>query len=134
MVEERGRPRAVRCDNSTALTSPAFSDWRKAQEIELRSTQPGKPDQNAYIEHFSRARRDEGLSACLFDSLDEVREKRYSEIRPHDALVSLPPARYRGRLLAAENPVWNGLQDGGAYAGSGRRSMAVDAPFIVPIP
>jgi putative transposase len=51
------------------------------------------------------------LSAYLFDSLDEVREittvwiDRYNEIRPHDALGSLPPARYRERLLAAEIPV-----------------------------
>jgi putative transposase len=47
----------------------------------------------------------------LFDSLDEVRQitaewlERYNEIRPHDALGSLPPARYRERLLAAETPV-----------------------------
>jgi putative transposase len=46
------------------------------------------------------------LRAYLFDSLDEVREitadwiDRYNEIRPHDALGSLPPARYRERLLA----------------------------------
>jgi putative transposase len=31
--------------------------------------------------------------------------ERYNEIRPHDALGSLPPARYRERLLAAETPV-----------------------------
>src|SRR3712207_7538907 len=28
---------------------------------------------------------------------------RYNEIRPHDALGTLPPARYRERLLAMEN-------------------------------
>ena len=31
--------------------------------------------------------------------------ERYNEIRPHDALGSLPPARYREHLLAAETPV-----------------------------
>jgi Integrase core domain len=31
--------------------------------------------------------------------------EQYNEIRPHDALGSLPPARYRERLLAAETPV-----------------------------
>jgi hypothetical protein len=29
----------------------------------------------------------------------------YNEIRPHDALGTLPPARYRERLVAAEIPV-----------------------------
>jgi hypothetical protein len=30
--------------------------------------------------------------------------ERYNEITPHDALGSLPPARYRERLLAAKTP------------------------------
>ena len=69
----------------------------------------GKPDQNAYIERFNRTYREEVLSAYLFDSLDEVRGittawiDRYNEIRPHDALGSLPPALYRERLLAANS-------------------------------
>jgi putative transposase len=49
------------------------------------------------------------LNAYLFDSISQVREitddwrGRYNEIRAHDALGSLPPARYRERLLAIEN-------------------------------
>jgi putative transposase len=31
--------------------------------------------------------------------------EQYNEIRPHDALGSLPPARYRERLLNAATPV-----------------------------
>ena len=40
-------------------------------------------------------------------SIAEIREitddwlRRYNEIRPHDSLGSLPPARYREQLLAA---------------------------------
>jgi transposase InsO family protein len=85
-------------------------EWCKEQDIELRCIQPGKPDQNAYIERFNRTYREEVPSAYLFDSLEEVRKiatewlKRYNEITPHDALGSLPPARYRARLLAAETP------------------------------
>jgi Integrase core domain len=93
----------------------------KEQDIKLRFIQPGKPDQNAYIECFNRTYREEVPSAYLFDSLEEVREttaewlERYNEITPHDALGSLPPARYRERLLAAETPAWNCLLEGGAY-------------------
>lgn len=111
LIDLHGRPRAIRCDNGPELTSEAFTSWCRSQDIELRFIQPGKPDQNAYIERFNRTYREEVLSAYLFDSLDEVREiteewlKQYNEIRPHDALGSLPPARYRERLLATETPV-----------------------------
>ena len=58
---------------------------------------------------WSKTYREEVFSAYLFDSLDEVRDTtaewidRYNEIRPHDALGSLPPARYREQLLAADH-------------------------------
>lgn len=111
LIELYGRPSAIRCDNGPELTSEAFGAWCKTKDIELRYIQPGKPDQNAYIERFNRTYREEVLNAYLFDSLSQVREiteqwiDQYNEIRPHDALGSLPPARYREQLLAAETPV-----------------------------
>jgi putative transposase len=111
MIDLHGRPDAIRCDNGPELTSQAFTEWCKTHDVELRFIQPGKPDQNAYIERFNRTYREEVLSAYLFDSIEEVREitnewlPRYNEIRPHDALGSLPPARYREQLVAAGTPV-----------------------------
>jgi len=102
---------AARAARGAPFRARQETDWCKEQEIELRFIQPGKPDQNAYIERFNRTYREEVLSAYLFDSLDEVRDitaewlERYNEIRPHDAMGSLPPTRYRERLLAAETPV-----------------------------
>lgn len=109
LIEIHGKPAAIRCDNGPELTSYAFTEWCKTKDINLMFIQPGKPDQNAFIERFNRTYRTEVLNAYLFDSTSQVREitddwlRRYNEIRPHDALGSLPPARYRERLLAMEN-------------------------------
>ena len=77
----------------------------------MRFIQPGKPDQNAFIERFNRTYREEVLSAYLFDTINQVQEitdewlERYNQIRPHDALGSLPPARYRREVLERETPL-----------------------------
>ena len=106
LIEIHGHPEAIRCDNGPELTSFAFTQWCKDNSITLRFIQPGKPDQNAFIERFNRTYRNEVLDAYIFESIGDVREitddwlRRYNEIRPHDALGSLPPARYREKLLA----------------------------------
>jgi putative transposase len=52
LIEIHGKPSAIRSDNGPELTSYGFGKWREAQGIELRFIQPGKPDQNAFIERF----------------------------------------------------------------------------------
>ena len=105
----RGLPKAIRLDNGPELTSQYLADWCKSKDIELRFIQPGKPNQNAFIERFNRSYRTEVLNSWLFTSLEEVREithqwlQSYNEERPHDALGSLPPAVFRERLLAGMN-------------------------------
>ena len=103
VVAWRGQPQAIRLDNG-----PEFIAERG---IELRYIQPGKPDQNAFIERYNRTYRTEVLNAYLFESLDQVREisaewlQSYNEERPHDALAGLPPARYRAQLEARSSPL-----------------------------
>lgn len=107
LIELHGKPTAIRCDNGTELTSQVFVDWCRDLDIEIRYIQPGKPDQNAFIERFNRTYRNEVLDVYLFHSIAEVQEitdawlERYNESRPHDGLGSLPPARYREQVLAA---------------------------------
>ena len=73
LIELYGKPQALRLDNGSELTSIAFTEWCTSEGIELRFIQPGKPDQNAYIERFNRTYRDEVLDAYLFESIDQVR-------------------------------------------------------------
>jgi hypothetical protein len=45
-----GRPQAFRLDNGPELTADVFTTWCEAHGIALLYIQPGKPDQNAFIE------------------------------------------------------------------------------------
>lgn len=106
IAQWRGMPKAIRCDNGPELISQVFVDWCQRHQIELRHIQPGKPNQNPFIERFNRTYRDEVLSAYLFEDLDQVREitqdwiVRYNEKRPHDSLGGLPPAVFRQNQTA----------------------------------
>ena len=101
----RGFPQSIRCDNGPEFTSEVFVDWCQRMKIAIRYIQPGKPNQNAYIERFNRTYREEVLNSYLFEDLDDVREITndwligYNEQRPHDALGGLPPAIFRQQQL-----------------------------------
>ena len=53
-VEVYGRPEAIRLDNGPELTAGAFVDWAEDNGVKLLFIQPGKPNQNAFIERFMR--------------------------------------------------------------------------------
>ena len=111
VVTWRGRPQAIRLDNGPELIAERFMTWCAERGIALRYIQPGKPDQNAFIERFNRTYRTEVLNAYVFESLEQVREisaewmREYNEERPHDALAGLPPATYRAQLEAGSSPL-----------------------------
>ena len=98
LIEWRGKPRAIRVDNGPEYTSYVFTEWCEKQGIKLNYIQPGKPNQNAYIERFNRSYRTEVLDTWLFRDLDEVREitwawmLEYNEERDHDSLGGMTPA------------------------------------------
>ena len=99
---DHGRlPQVLRTDNGPEFLGEVFVQWAKAHGMAIRYIQPGKPNQNAYIERFNRTFREEVLDQHLFLRIDDVREAAhwwmidYNEQRPHDALGELTPAEYR---------------------------------------
>ena len=97
---ERGLPDVLRTDNGPEFLGLEFTQWCEAHGIFIDYIEPGKPNQNAYIERFNRSYRTEVLDVYLFTNLDEVREitwqwmQEYNEERGHDALGKLTPIEY----------------------------------------
>ncbi len=97
---ERGLPETLRTDNGPEFLSGEFIAWAEEHGMTIQYIQPGKPNQNAYIERFNKTYRNEVLDLYLFRNLNEVRETtywwkiEYNEQRPHDALGDLTPAEY----------------------------------------
>ena len=100
-----GKPKAFRVDNGPELTAEVFVEWCREQNIEIRYIQPGKPDQNAYIERFNRSYREGVLDAYVFSSIEEVQQiseewlEDYNETRPHDSLGHEPPLAFLPRTI-----------------------------------
>jgi len=72
IIEWRGKPQAIRCDNGPEYISQKLLDWSQENDNKLLFIQPGKPQQNAYIERYNRTMRNEWLRRHLFEAIDQV--------------------------------------------------------------
>lgn len=61
IIEWRGQPDVIHCDNGPENISSVMQNWASRKEIRIEYIQPGKPQQNAYIERFNRTVRYEWL-------------------------------------------------------------------------
>jgi putative transposase len=59
LVAIHGAPHAIWCDNGPELVSEPLRLWAERRGVALHFIQPGKPNQNAYIERFNRTYRRE---------------------------------------------------------------------------
>lgn len=50
----RGLLRIIRSDNGWEFTGKAMLTWAHESDVQLKTIQPGKPNQNAYVESFNR--------------------------------------------------------------------------------
>jgi putative transposase len=107
VIERRGMPEAIRCDNGPELTSRHFLSWCEERKIQLIHIQPGKPMQNGHIESFNGRLRDECLNANWFHNLADARAKirawrdEYNGERPHSSLGYRTPNEFAGTLRSS---------------------------------
>lgn len=97
IIEWRGKPSSIRCDNGPEYISQKLIDWANKLQITLLYIQPGKPTQNAYIERFNRTARQEWLELHLFETVEQAQLLAtqwlwtYNNERPHTAIGGVPP-------------------------------------------
>lgn len=104
LKRERGLPRVIRSDNGREFCGRTMAIWAHENSVALRFIEPGKPNQNAYVEAFNGRLRDECLNEHWFTSLAHARSvieawrRDYNESRPKKDLGGLPPAAYAAKL------------------------------------
>ena len=92
VVEWRGRPAYIRCDNGPEFISTKLEEWAAENKVELRFIQPGKPSQNGLIERLNGTLRTECLNLEWFESIPKLNEKIQewwmvcNTIRPHSSI------------------------------------------------
>jgi putative transposase len=97
VIEWRGKPNRIRCDNGLEYISNLLADWAKNHDIELVFIQPGNPQKNAYVERYNRTVRYDWLNHYLFESIEDVQNRAtqwlwiYNNERPSMALNGITP-------------------------------------------
>lgn len=98
IIEWRGCPAEIRCDNGPEYISTTLQRWARKKSIKLRHIQPGKPQQNGYVERYNRTVRYDWLNQYLFESIDEMRDFAtkwlwsYNNERPNMGIGGITPA------------------------------------------
>lgn len=109
LAESRGLPKSITIDNGPEFAGKALDEWAYSQGLHLHFIQPGKPQQNAYIESFNGKFRDECLNEHWFVSMRHARQvieewrQEYNDQRPHSSLGYLTPNRFADSFLTADS-------------------------------
>jgi transposase InsO family protein len=104
ICSQRGKPSIIRSDNGPEFTGKSMLTWAHRHGIALRLIEPGKPNQNAYVESLNGRFRDECLNEHWFTSLAHARavietwRREYNEERPKKSLGGITPSQYAKQL------------------------------------
>ena len=132
---------SARWASGPELIADAMRTSCEAHGMTLAYIEPGKPNQNAYLERFNRSFREEVLDAWVFTTLTQVRAvseewwHSYNTERSRESLGNVPPLTFlprpttvtpsnfklcawRGSLRCSSSQTWRG--DGCRVRGPGR--------------
>ncbi len=102
IIEWRGQPLAIRAGNGPELISGTLLSWAEKRGITIEHIQPGKPQQNAYIERCNRTVRHAWPGQYLFRTIEEVKDTApewlwtYNHERPNRVSSTPNPLQKRG--------------------------------------
>jgi len=97
IIEWRGKPVSIRCDNGPEYISDLLARWADKNNVELNFIQPGKPQQNAYVERYNRTVRYDWLNQYIFETIEDVQAAAtewlwtYNNERPNMAIGGITP-------------------------------------------
>ena len=97
-IEWRGAPQIIRVDNGPEYVSGLLKVWAETRGIHIEYIQPGKPQQNAYIERYNRTVRHEWLDQNILETIEEAQDQAtkwlwtYNNDRPNMAIGGITPA------------------------------------------
>ena len=98
IIEWRGKPSTIRVDNGPEHVSATSKTWAEQRDITIQYIQPGKPQQNRYVERYNRTVRQEWLEMNIFDTIEEAQNAAtdwlwtYNNDRPNMAIGGITPA------------------------------------------
>jgi len=102
VLDRTAEGRSLKC--LTIVDEKVMVQWADRRGVTLRLIEPGKPNQNAYIESFNGRLRDECLNEHWFPNLLQARavietwRREYNQERPKKALGGMTPQAYAKHL------------------------------------
>ena len=97
IIEWRGKPQVIRVDNGPEYISGTLTEWAEKRHIRIQYIQPGKPQQNAYVERYNRTVRQGWLDQNIFETIEETQQQAtkwlwtYNNDRPNMAIGGITP-------------------------------------------
>ena len=85
-------------DNGPEYISGTLMTWAEKHGVRLEHIQPGKPQQNAYMERYNRTVRGEWWSHNIFETIEEAQNQAtqwiwtYNNERPNQGIGGITPA------------------------------------------